>query len=74
MHNRPGTAIAALACLCGLASGGALGADFGGSDWSYVSHDKTIVLRGGFGALGIQADEYVFNLAGSPDTTSHLIW
>lgn len=43
-------------------------------DWSYESPDETVSLRGSIGALGIEAREYVFNLAGSDDVLSLLIW
>ena len=66
--------IVAIAAGLALAGTPALAADFYGENWTNESEDETIELRGGFGAIGIEAREYVYNLSGSEDVLSLLIW
>jgi outer membrane protease len=69
-----GVRIVAIAGGLLLAGAPALAADFYGENWTYETEDETIELRGGFGAIGIEAREYVYNLSGSEDVLSLLIW
>jgi outer membrane protease len=45
-----------------------------GSGFTYESDDNFIELRGGFGAIGIEAQEHVFVQAGSGNHLSLLVW
>jgi outer membrane protease len=72
--GRSSVGVRAVAAGLLLAGSPATAADFYGENWSYESPDKTIELRGGFGAIGIEAREYVYNLSGSEDVLSLLIW
>lgn len=73
------TAIAVLAAVgLGAAAPANAGDDFYGEnwddEWSYADESGGVRLRGSIGAIGIEAREYVYNLAGSTDKTSLLIW
>lgn len=54
----------------------ALAAELTGSEWAYLSDDtnESLQIRGSFGAIGIEAREYVFATPGSTNTASQLIW
>jgi outer membrane protease len=78
---RGSVAIAALLLLALPATAGDMYGEMFGEDdswnsgeWEYESEDETVSLRGSIGALGIEAKEYVFNLAGSSDVLSLLTW
>jgi outer membrane protease len=47
---------------------------FGGDSYFHESEDKALTLRGSIGAIGIEAKEYVFEMAGSPNMVSYLVW
>lgn len=65
-----------------IAAGPAQAQDFWGdslgtsshNSFSVYSDDHMVELRGGFGATAIEAREYVYNLAGSKNLTSMLVW
>lgn len=64
-----------VALLAGLAASPVIAGDFMASDWSYAPQDdKSFVIRGSLGAVGIEAREHVFTSSGSTDNLSLLIW
>lgn len=68
------TGLATTGALLALCPPALAGDDFYGENWDYESADGAVELRGGFGAVGIEAREYVFNLPGSEDVLSLLVW
>jgi outer membrane protease len=72
MRRKVGLALSVAAMLAAVAPASAQ--DSFGKDWRYVSADKAVELRGGIGAIGIEAREHVFAGSGSTNNLSLLIW
>jgi outer membrane protease len=64
---------AGLLVAIGLASP-VLAADYGFDDYTYQTDDQSVTLRGSIGVMGIEAKEWVYASAGSPNVLSYLNW